>query len=85
MYMTELSLAEARDNLGNIVAEVRRTREPVTITRYGRAEVVIVDIEDWHASEALRDEADLATVRERMRAALPPVPLDEVVGEPGAA
>jgi antitoxin Phd len=83
--MVDYPLKEARAQLGSIVLDVRRTREPAIITRYGQPEAVIIDFEEWQHLEALRDVADLAVVRERMADGRPTVPLDEAVRDLGVA
>lgn len=77
--MTDYSLRGARNRLGSIVLDVQQTREPAVITRYGHPEVVIVSFEEWQELEALRDAADLATVRERTADGQTPVSLDEAL------
>lgn len=77
--MSEYALKDARDQLGEIAAQVHRTREPAVITRYGRPEVVVVDIEEWQEIEAARDAADARYIAERIAADEPPVPIEEVI------
>jgi prevent-host-death family protein len=83
--MVEYPLKDARDQLGSIVLDVQRTREPAIITRYGHPEAVIVDFEEWQHLEALRDAADLAVVRQRIADGQRAVPLDEAMRDAGAA
>ncbi|WP_018347593.1 type II toxin-antitoxin system Phd/YefM family antitoxin [Longispora albida] len=83
--MTEFPLKDARDQLGSIVLDVQRTREPAVITRYGHPEAVIIGFEDWQELEALRDAADMALVRERMADGQKPIPLDEALRQLDAA
>lgn len=77
--MREIPLKEAREQLGNLIMETKRTHEPTVITRYGKSEAVIVDFEEWQDLEAMRDAADLAIVQERMNDGQPRIPLDEVL------
>jgi prevent-host-death family protein len=83
--MVEYPLKDARDQLGSIVLDVCRTREPAVITRYGQPQAVILDFEEWQHLEALRDAADLTVVRERMADGQRLVPLDEILRDAGAA
>ncbi|WP_285792302.1 type II toxin-antitoxin system Phd/YefM family antitoxin [Micromonospora sp. NBRC 101691] len=83
--MTEYPLKDARDQLGSIVLDVRRTREPAIITRYGQPEAVIVDFDEWQELEALRDAADLAVVRARVADGQQPVALDDALRDLDAA
>ena len=40
--MREIGVLEAKTTFSNLIAEVERTGEPVTVTRHGRAAVKIV-------------------------------------------
>jgi prevent-host-death family protein len=55
-------MADARARLAELVDRVRRTREPVTLTRNGRPAVVLVDPDEWalvcELSERVEDEID---------------------------
>jgi prevent-host-death family protein len=60
-----LPIATARARLSEVVDRVRRTREPVTLTRNGRPAVVLVDPDEWAlASAALEAAEDAAASRE---------------------
>jgi antitoxin YefM len=63
--MDEMPVTEARSRWAELVDRVRRTREPVMLTRSGRAAVVVVDPEEWAlASAALEAAEDAAAVAE---------------------
>lgn len=60
-----LPIAAARARLSEVVDRVRRTREPVTLTRNGRPAVVLVDPDEWAlAVAALEAAEDAAASRE---------------------
>jgi len=68
LYMNEIAVSEARENLAEVIEGARRTGEPVYLTRRGRAVAVVVDplvfeklVED--AADAL-DLAELALARD---------------------
>lgn len=44
--MTATPLGDARDHLSEYVADVQRTRNRVTITRYGRPAAVLISAEE---------------------------------------
>jgi len=56
--VSTVPLGEARDHLSEMVAEVQRTHERVTITRHGKPAVVLLAAEDL---EALEETMDLLT------------------------
>ena len=63
--MRVLPLAEVKAKLSQLVAEVERTDEEVTITKNGRAAAVLVsfdEFESWRETAAIR--SDPALMRE---------------------
>ncbi|MGN9782308.1 type II toxin-antitoxin system Phd/YefM family antitoxin [Nonomuraea sp. ZG12] len=66
--MDIIALQEAREKLGVLVAQVHHAHKPVTITRHGRPEAVLLSADDYaHLQEELRrfqDEADRRVIRE---------------------
>ena len=63
--MRVLPLAEVKAKLSQLVAEVQRTDEEVTITKNGRAAAVLVsfdEFESWRETVAIR--SDPALMRE---------------------
>ena len=64
--MTEISTAEARDKLSELVNRVAYGRERVTITRRGKALAVLVPVEDMEALEAIEDRLDIIAAKKAM-------------------
>ncbi|MHB8438358.1 MAG: type II toxin-antitoxin system Phd/YefM family antitoxin [Acidimicrobiales bacterium] len=66
--MKELPLADARNRLSELVADVEQTHERVTITKHGHPAVVLVSPDDLAAIEEtleiLSDPQALADIRE---------------------
>jgi antitoxin YefM len=66
--MDELPLADARNRLSELVAEVERTHARVTITKHGHPAAVLISPEDLISLEEtldiLSDPAALADIRE---------------------
>jgi antitoxin YefM len=66
--MDIIPLQEAREKLGVLVAQVHHAHAPVTITRHGHPEAVLVSSEDYkELKEKLRkfqDEEDRRIIRE---------------------
>jgi prevent-host-death family protein len=66
--MEELPLADARNRLSELVAEVESTHARVTITKHGHPAVVLISPEDLAAIEetldVLSDPEALAEIRE---------------------
>lgn len=68
LYMPEsMTGREDRSRLAGVIDRMRRTREPVLLTRRGRPVAVLVDVEEWihaqsavEASEDALDAADFA-------------------------
>lgn len=54
--MTAVPVGEARDHLSELLGEVERTHERVTITRHGRPIAVVLSPEDL---ESLEETVDL--------------------------
>lgn len=53
--MTALPLGDVRDRLSEVVSEVERTHDRVTITRHGRAAAVLISPDDLAALEETID------------------------------
>ena len=49
--MIEVTLQDARDQLGQLLAKARHTGEDITITCDGKPEAVIVSVGRWRAME----------------------------------
>jgi antitoxin YefM len=66
--MTELPLADARNRLSELVADVKQTHERVTITKHGHPAAVLISPEDLASLEetldVLSDPGALADIRE---------------------
>jgi prevent-host-death family protein len=57
--MTELSIAEARDQFSEAINRAAYGKERIFVTRRGRRLAVIVPVEDIEALEAIEDRIDL--------------------------
>jgi prevent-host-death family protein len=69
MYMTTVSLAEARANLSRLVDSAAQTSERITVTRNGRPTAVILSTADWESmTETLDILSDSDAVRELAQA-----------------
>ena len=68
MAMEELSLADARNRLSELVADVEKTHARVTITKHGHPAAVLISPEDLAAMEEtldiLSDPQALTAIRE---------------------
>lgn len=53
--VTALPLGDARDRLSEVVLEVERTHDRVTITRHGRPAAVLISADDLAALEETAD------------------------------
>lgn len=66
--MEQLPLADARNRLSELVADVEKTHERVTITKHGRPAVVLISPDDLASLEEtldiLSEPAALAGIRE---------------------
>jgi antitoxin YefM len=66
--MSELPLADARNRLSELVAEVEQTHARVTITKHGHPAAVLISPEDLTSMEEtldiLSDQDALAEIRE---------------------
>ena len=65
-YMNEVAVSEARSRLAEVLEEVRRSAEPVMVTRRGRRVAVILDIDSF---DRLVDHADDVEDRRELAAA----------------
>jgi prevent-host-death family protein len=67
MAVTILSTSEVRDKIAAVLKQLRETGEPVFITRYSKAEAVLLPIERYNAMmdllEDREDELDTALGR----------------------
>ena len=54
-----ISLTDARDTLGDLVAKVRHTGERVPLSKNGRPVAVLVSLDDLKALETLEDAEDV--------------------------
>lgn len=72
LAMDELPLADARNRLSELVADVEQTHARVTITKHGHPAAVLIAPDDLEALEEtleiLSDERALAEIREAERA-----------------
>ena len=57
--MNLLSTSEVRSKIATILTRLRRTKRPVVITRWGKAEAVLLSIERYNAMlDLLEDRED---------------------------
>jgi prevent-host-death family protein len=64
--MTEVSTAEARDRLAELINRATYAGERVILTRRGKALAAIVPIADVELLEALEERVDLAEARDAL-------------------
>ena len=57
--MTNIALAKARKQLGDLVIDVSYEGDRVTITRNGKPQAVLVSVEDARILNQLEDKVDL--------------------------
>jgi prevent-host-death family protein len=57
--MTELSIAEAREQFSEAINRAAYGKERIVVTRRGKPLAAIVPIEDMEATEAIEDRIDL--------------------------
>lgn len=65
--METMAITEARDQLAEVVNEVRYNKSRILLNRHGKGLVAIVPVEDLELLEQLEDAIDLDVVRERLR------------------
>ncbi|MEN8653498.1 type II toxin-antitoxin system Phd/YefM family antitoxin [Streptomyces sp. 21So2-11] len=58
----EITLTEARKELGRLVSRAHHTHEPVILTEYGRPVAALISAADLSRYQQLQDQADLALV-----------------------
>ena len=71
MAVTILPTSEVRDKIASVLKRLSETAEPIFITRYGKAEAVLVSIDRYNAMmdllEDREDELDTAPGRRLLR------------------
>jgi prevent-host-death family protein len=65
--MTQITVAEARAQIAEIVNKVAYGKERHTVTRHGKAVVAIIPIEDLKLLEELEDKLDVQAAREALK------------------
>ena len=83
--MSELSISEAREHLGEVVSRVEHAQERTILTRHGKPVAVVISIEDFRELQAAEDDADLAAAREALTLSQPRIPHNEVLARYGLA
>ena len=67
LYMSEMTVSEARDRLADAIDQARTSHEPVVLTRRGRRVAVLVDADDYarlaDLAEDTLDRAELEAAR----------------------
>jgi prevent-host-death family protein len=61
-----MAITEARDQLAEVVNEVRYSKKRIVLKRHGKGLVAMVPVEDLELLEQLEDAYDLSVVRERL-------------------
>ena len=69
--MTSVTSEDVRDNLGELINRVKYRRERMKVTRRGKPVAALIPVEDLELLEqileAIEDERDLPTIRERLK------------------
>ena len=69
--MTTVTSEEVRDGLGELINRIKYRHERMRVTRRGKPVAALVPVEDLEfleqILEAIEDERDLPTIRERLR------------------
>jgi PHD/YefM family antitoxin component YafN of YafNO toxin-antitoxin module len=80
--METYRLAEAREHLDELYGRVRNSHEHIAIAESGEAEIALIPIGELREYERLRDEADIALVREAVaNPGGPPMTHEEFMAE----
>lgn len=79
--MAEISVTEARDQLGELVNRATYGEERIVLTRHGRAVAALVPLAVLRDLEAAEDAADLEAARLAAAEAGPNVPHAQVLAE----
>ncbi len=58
--LNQISAADAREKLSDIISQVALAREPVILTMSGKPMAAIVSLEDLQFFQHLEDEGDIA-------------------------
>ena len=75
--MKEFSVSDARKDLPSLIDKCKR--EPIVINRHGKAEAVIIDIEQYEKFlDAVEELEDIAMAEESMRDPGPNIPWEKV-------
>jgi antitoxin YefM len=83
LYMKSVSVAEARQSLSALIAEVESFDEHVLITKNGRPTAVIISADEWEAIEDTAFWRSVPGIADDIQAAgaEPGVSLDEFLSE----
>lgn len=79
-----VSLSDAREHLGELVAKAEHAGEPIVLTRRGHAAAAIVPMDVLRAWQEYQDECDLQAAREAL-AQPERIPHEDVLREFGLA
>lgn len=81
--MTTMSVAEARNNLAEVVNKVSYGGERIVFTRHGKPAAALVHVEDYEFLQRLENELDIKLASEALQEyELNPasaIPLDEIM------
>lgn len=78
--MSSLPLADVRQRLSEIVTEIERTHERITLTKHGRAAAVLVAVDDLEALEETVDLLSTPSAVEEIRQAQREIDAGDYVG-----
>lgn len=83
----EYPLAQARDQLGDVVSRTAYTHEPAYLTRRGRRVAVVLDVETYERlvelAENALDVAEADAARDEMADGEPAIPWEQVKADLG--
>jgi len=79
LYMSDVTVSEARERLADVIDEARRQHEPVYVYRRGKRVAAVIDAEDLdHLIELAEDAIDIAEARAALEEEGESIPWDEV-------
>lgn len=79
--MVEISVTEARDELGELVNRARYSDERIVLTRHGKAVAALVPVDLLREVEAAEDAADVEAARAAAADGEPAVPHARILAD----
>jgi antitoxin Phd len=84
LYMSDVTVSEARERLADVIDEARRQHEPVYLHRRGKRLVAVIDAEDLdRLIELAEDAVDIAEARAAVEEEAESIPWEEVKADLG--